>query len=188
MNENDIFRYKSIYSFFSEEDEFYIGPEEEGFVICMDGRVQTLLSGESHKWNPKMDKGVMIIQTEADASAVAGTGGIRLSNGQVLGGWCSFSCQLLSPKRFIIHALGLLSRDQRIQSILTETVRGSLHTSFTRIASMPTDLHHLRRNLWIEAKKQTKSDLLRLGWQLMGFRLEHMQIKQEGAYDKSILS
>lgn len=184
VSRSEIFRYISVYSSFGDVDEISISLEEEGFVVCADGRVQTLLSGEKHIWNPRMDKGIVIMQTEADANGVAGTGGIKLSDGKLLGGWCSFSCRLLSPKRFVIQALELLIREQRIQSILTETVRGSIHTSFIRNASVPANLHLLRRTLWTEAKTQTKTDLLRMGWQMTDFHMEHLQIKQEGFHDE----
>ena len=143
-----------------------IRPEEEGFLALPGGEVLTLLPGDTLPALPGAR--LIAVAVGAGCRVDAGAGGVPLPGGGALGGWASFRCELLSPRRFVTRHLEALLEGRDPEALLTLCLRGALESGFAACAGN-------RAALWGECRRRAADALLDAGWQLTGFRPMHLE-------------
>ena len=141
----------------------YWNNNEETFLICRDGAVQTVLPGKpvSQRMNAI---GLITILRDVTVQGSAGAYDISCAHDRAIGGWCSFRCRLLSARRYAKRFGGALLQGQSVQDTLTICVRQALTDVFVQM-----DPATPYRQIWMQSKRLTEERLLDCGWQLKCF-------------------
>ena len=149
--------------------------EEEGVILYDGGEIDTLLPGRVHTVRREQCCTTMLFRQEAAYDGVAGTGGIELPGGTI-SGWASFSCRLLSARRFVRLHTDELRSGVVAEAILTQMLRKCLADGLRAVAAEPFETQAaLRAAAWRACHDSAKDALLRSGWLLTSFRLEQLR-------------
>lgn len=153
----------------------------ERFVFSRNGTVLTLLPEESYHTNMQTDDSCVYIMPKATTTCVAGAGRVPLNNHYLLGGWCSFSCQLVSPRRFAVRCGKELLQNPDGDIILIKHIRRVLQDVFEHTAEILTDPSAFETRACIMKlfPEKAKYVLLDIGWKLTSCRLENIELLKE---------
>ena len=151
---------------------------QEGFVLCADGEIRMILPGETYLPDPAGDRGIVTVQSSASVRCVAGAGMIPLDQNRFLDGWVSFSCRILSPRRFIVRCAEELACRRSAEDILSEYMRKYITAVSVRTGKAFSAVNSscLRRMIRQEIRQDTENILLDIGWQLTKLKLEYLKI------------
>ena len=174
-----------------------IGYEEEGFLLLADGSVHTLLPGETaaggghtvwsghNAWGGHTAGGDNVpagkraclarIGRQAEFSGVAGAGDIPWGDRRTAGGWYSFRCRLLSPRRFAVSSREALLEGKPACDILTGLARQSLSDAIRETAGPKAR----SGQVWQACRRALGTRLLDLGWELDDFAPQRLRISRE---------
>ncbi len=150
-------------------------PHEELYLIREDAPPRSLLPGEKAEAT-KAERPLMLRQDES-VEGVAGAGSIALDEERILGGWCSFCCQLAVPRRFAARAGNRLVEGAETRTIICELMRGVLEKLFSEPQwRMPQREAKLHKQLAHRLHEAAAPELISIGWRLTRCRLETIQI------------
>jgi len=154
--------------------------EFEGFAFSHDGSVRTLLPEEGILFENQIEEYHVYIASKATASCVAGAGQVALKNNILLGGWCSFSCRLISPRRFAVRCRTEILQKQAGDAILTIRMRGVLRDAFEQTAKELVNPSDFKVRAYVTALflKKAKRALLDIGWLITSCRLENIELSK----------
>ena len=178
MRTAETIRYQTLSPLSAARQAICLDDSQEGFVFCADGEIRMILPGETYLPVPGSDQGFGTVRNSASVRCVAGAGNIPLDQTRSLGGRVSFSCRILSPRRFIICCTDDLVREKSAEDILSEY----MGDYFTRVLTRAGESFSggtprmLRRVIWKEIRQDTEDELLNIGWQLTDLKLESLQV------------
>ena len=110
----------------------------------------------------------------ACVEGVAG-GATAIDGTKMLGGWCSFRCELAVPRRFAAREAKRLAAGIPTEDVLRGKIRDVLQRLLEDAAGK-TDRASLRAALSRRLREEAGRELLCMGWRLTGCRVENIQI------------
>lgn len=139
--------------------------------LAMEGQpLRTLLPDD----DPEGDGCMITLLPGACVEGVAG-GAAAIDGAKMLGGWCSFRCELTVPRRFAARETKRLAAGIPTEEVL----RGKFRCVLQRLledAAGRTDRAGLRASLSRRLREEAGRELLCIGWRLTGCRMENVQI------------
>lgn len=151
------------------------GMQEERYLIREGASPRSLLSGESVV-GEKSGR-LLTLRRDTCVEGVAGAGGIGLDDGRVLGGWCSFRCQLAVPRRFAEREGQRLVEGAQPEQIVSELMRKVLTKLFADVdLRAAAGDSQLKKQLSRRLQEEAARALIGAGWRITRCRLEKIQI------------
>lgn len=149
-------------------------PQEERYLIREGASPRSLLAGEAAA---EKDGRLLTLRRDVCVEGVAGAGSVALEDGRILGGWCSFCCQLAVPRRFAAREGKRLAEGVQAEQIISELMRGVLAKLFAAPEwRTPADEARLKKQLARRLQEEAARALIDAGWRVTRCRLERIRI------------
>ena len=152
---------------------------EEEYFLSRNGILRSVLPGDE----PQNDGTRLKLLRKSCVEGVAGIGGILIKEDQMLGGWCSFTCQLEVPRRFASQKGQHLAEGTQANHILRDILRDVLKDVFSNMEQpMQQSCAQMKKQLERRLQVVAEHELMMIGWQVTRCQLEEIHItRREGS-------